>query len=413
MPAKPRVQFDLVGDELHLNWRTPKLGVSLFLLLWLTGWTVGCVFLIHTLLTDFEWFMVLFSIPFFVAWFAVAGITAYLLFGRHQLALGQHSLRHTSWAVIRVGTREIPIDEVLRAFVDEEVSHSQNDVPVWHNFIRVDTLGKPVKFAKGIKEDEAAWLAETINMCLDQMAPNRAALKLADNDGDPVESDRFEYFSTDSPDGEDDEPYEDIGTEPTVFVPTNNRWSKPSDSVWHQEAEGRSVVFRSRGQWSFVAIAMTTGITLFWNGIVSVFVVELFKNFEWFLAIFLIPFEVIGLCMFGAWLAALTAPAWGSEYRFRPGRIESCWWGPFFRWPKTIEFQQLDHLEIRRAKRANPSNPNPQVTPLGGSKGEYSLVMIDTDNVILLEIKSLTRGEALWMADKLMFELPDMFPRDR
>lgn len=40
-------------------------------------------------------------------------------------------------------------------------------------------------------------------------------------------------------------------------------------------------------------------VAVFWNGIVSVFGVQLIDDFEWFLAIFLIPFVVIGVGMIG------------------------------------------------------------------------------------------------------------------
>ena len=52
-------------------------------------------------------------------------------------------------------------------------------------------------------------------------------------------------------------------------------------------------------------VLVTIGIALFWNGIVSVFLFQVFKSwrsghFEWFLALFLTPFVLIGLGFFVA-----------------------------------------------------------------------------------------------------------------
>ena len=411
MPAKPRVKIELVGDQLTLHWSARAWGIAAFMLLWFTGWSFGCGFLLHKLITDFEWEMALFAIPFFVAWIGVADFLTYLLLGRHQLSLGRESLKHSSWALIPLGTREIPLDEVLTASVDEEISHEQNDVPVWQNFLRIETLGNPIKFAKGIKKEEGEWLAETVNLCLEQMAPHRAALQVAESVRDRHSE------AADEADTLLNEPYEteeddELSLESVVFVPTNERWHPPTDTHWTAAVEGRSVVFTNRGRWTFSAMAASLFICLFWNGIVTVFLVQLFKKFELFLALFLIPFEIIGLCLIGACFAAFTAPAWGNLYRFGTGRLERKWWGPMIGRTKRTEIKLLDRIELSYTPKANNQSPN-LLSPTPTGTGEYGLALIDTDNVTQLEIKNLNKGEALWMADKLMYELPDMFERRR
>ena len=49
----------------------------------------------------------------------------------------------------------------------------------------------------------------------------------------------------------------------------------------------------------FKALLGAIAIAAFWNGIVSVFVFQLFAEFHWFLALFLIPFVLIGLFIIG------------------------------------------------------------------------------------------------------------------
>ncbi|WP_425398830.1 hypothetical protein [Aeoliella sp.] len=419
MPAKPRVQIDLVGDELILRWRRVTWGPLLFLMLWLTGWSAGCGVMFYKLLTEFEWFMLLFSVPFFTAWFVVAGLVIYMLFGRQCLVLGRHSLQATTQALITISDREVPIDEVELAQVDENLTHQENGPPTRQWMISINTLGSPVEFAKGIDEAEAEWLAETINVCLNRMAPDRAAMTSRDavRKRDAESRDLDEGFSGEPIEDELDDQQHDVeerSHRAVVFVPSRDRWERPSDSSWQLSREGRALVFINRGRWSLAAILGSLFICLFWNGIVSVFVLQLFEDFQWFLAIFLIPFEVIGLVILFALLAALTAPAWGSRYTFRLGRIEHRWWCPLFGRTKQFDFDRLDRIELAQGGTSNKvSNPPIKFSTTQTSTGEYRLALIDTSNTTLLEIDSLTKGESLWIADTLMCELPGMFDRDR
>ena len=49
-PARLRSQWVDSGRECSLRYRPRSLGSSCFLVLWLIGWTVGCVFLIGLVL---------------------------------------------------------------------------------------------------------------------------------------------------------------------------------------------------------------------------------------------------------------------------------------------------------------------------------------------------------------------------
>jgi hypothetical protein len=73
---------------------------------------------------------------------------------------------------------------------------------------------------------------------------------------------------------------------------------------------------------------VTLGIALFWNGIVGVFVSQVVKDFgrggifPWFLALFLVPFVLVGLLLIGAVLQAVSrlfAPP--VELRLEPARL--------------------------------------------------------------------------------------------
>ncbi len=89
------------------------------------------------------------------------------------------------------------------------------------------------------------------------------------------------------------------------------------------------------------------GFALFWNGIVSVFVVALISDFEWFLALFLIPFVLVGIGLIGAvgynGLAMLNARP---ELTLNPGAISlGCRAELTWRFNRT--FTRLQRLKIR------------------------------------------------------------------
>lgn len=407
MPAKPRVKINLVGDELTLDWSRRQWGVAGFLCLWLTGWTAGCAMITYQLITKFEWQMALFATPFYTAWFVVAGLIVYMLLGRQRLVLSRDEMSITWKAGVNYYRRVVPLDEVARATPDVTYTHQKNGPPKPLGVLSIETLGKPAHFASGIDDDEAKWLAETINVCLDGLAPHRTAVassQLLAKAERRVEHDSV--HSEDDEEGDDDENMDVV-----VYQPTGERQLRPSDSTWQLEHQGRSLEFSNRGRWSLGSIGGSLFINLFWNGIVSLFVVELFKNFEWFLALFLVPFVVIGLCIFAAFLAAITAPGWGVRYIIQSGQIEHRWWCPVYGLTKVFPFEQLDRIEISDSGFSEP--PKNQITTKHLSQGDYQIALVDTNNAEVATIESLTEGEALWMADTIMFEHPELFDRDR
>jgi hypothetical protein len=242
-----------------------------------------------------------------------------------------------------------------------------------------------VRFAKGIDPTEAAWLAETINTCLDSMAPHRAAL-------------------VDWPLAQDSSADTDV----LVFQPSRDRCLQPSDSRWKLQRDRRSLDFTCRGRWSLAAIAMLMFLNLFWNGIVGVFIVQLVKDFEWFLALFLLPFEAIGLGLLMGLLYACTAPLWGVTYCLQFGHLERRLWGPLYGSTRTWAFDELDHVEI---SRPGFDHNLVEIPPKRFGTGDYRLRLLDVADRRRGTIDGLTRGESLWIADTVMNELPQMFRR--
>ncbi len=400
-PVKPRVKVDAVGDELVLRWRSGNTCALLFLMVWMTMWTAGCVMMLHKLLTNFEWEIALFATPFFAAWVAVACVIIGLLFGRERLVISRHDLRHTWQALITLSDRTVPLEEVALASADRITSTDSDGDTTVEGVINIETIGQPVQFAKGIADDEAAWLAETINTCFDRLAPNRAAL----TDIEAVHDAAGGKSEIEAPIANGEETA-NTADEALVFQPSRNRREQPSDSRWRLTRGGRAVQFTHRGRTSLADMAGLTFVNLFWNGIVGVFVYQLFKDFQWFLALFLVPFEIIGLVMIISWLYAISSPLWGVCYTIRFGSIERTIWGPVYRSRRTWEFDRLSQIEITEP---GFSVKKIEIPPKRLSKGDFRITLIDDTDRAVTSIDALTEGEALWMADVLMREHPRMF----
>ena len=97
-PLNCRFRVDQDDDELVLQRRTGSLGGSLFLALWLSGWTVGCVFLTRDLIRQPSLLHVLLALAFWSAWIFAAYTLLQLLFGFEQLRIGA---RHRAPIAVR------------------------------------------------------------------------------------------------------------------------------------------------------------------------------------------------------------------------------------------------------------------------------------------------------------------------
>src|SRR5205823_7540444 len=144
------------------------------------------------------------------------------------------------------------------------------------------TLGLPLSFAVGISTEEQRSLVAMLRRRL-------AAMKV----GGLVD-----------------------GNGPWVVRPGATCPERPSDSRAQLVRGPHYVRFSWYGRWSLGAIVATTFLNLFWNGIVGLFALMWLVQFDLFLFVFLIPFEVIGLCLCALWLATLTAPAWRLSWVF-------------------------------------------------------------------------------------------------
>lgn len=404
-PARPEtltVDFFEEPDALAVHARR-RSGPQVFLLLWLIGWTVGCVALLGAVIKDPSLGMFAFAVPFWAAWLAVAGFLVWLMFGRETLLLRREEALFLRTALVRLTTRAVPRHEI-RGFRECRSRHTENDAHLWG--IEMVTLGNPVRFAFRLPDRERVWLVSQLNRFLgiehveapgDEAHDAAAAGRLARR--------RFPRASKPA-------------TVTEALLSENTLSKPPTDCRWQMVDDVDAFAFWQRGQLSLGAVALLLFFNAFWNGIVSVFILGMFglmpgndvpRGWEWWgMFVFLIPFEVIGLAMFAALLIGLLEPFHCTTWRFEPDRIvcRSEW--PAFRRTREWSVIALDRLELR-SSGDNGSTGLREATHERAGESGHELGFVSGDNTDVCSIRDLTEGEARWMAHVIRERRADWF----
>jgi hypothetical protein len=380
-PAARRVRIEEVDGDLELSYRQGGIPGGCFLLVWLSGWTVGCVMLIRQIFIDPTFFNVLVAVPFLTSWLFVFAVLVWMFFGVERVRLGFERLEYRTVALVTLSRRTIPRAE-LKGVSAGLTTYRVKDRNL--PYVKFDTLGEPLGFARGISEEELHWLVQRLN----------------------------EYLDTLGPDGSSNAPRcvvktsrgESLRTAPIPLEP-------PSDSRIEVHYHENSLAFVWQGKWSLPAIAVTTFINLFWNGIVGIFICKQVQDFEWPSFFILIPHEIIGLCMLAIWLATLTAPLWRLTWTFgereitRRLRVSDTNAVVFdLGWTKRAALQPPIRIELRRREGEKPSGS--LWVLFSHPDGEYSLCFLDQADKELLVLKDLTEGDARWIGDVLLRAFP-------
>jgi hypothetical protein len=376
-PANARVDVQRSGAALELVHRRPQYGSGCFLVVWLTGWTAGCVMLLVQVIQKPEFFMVLFGIPFWASWVFVFCMVCWMFFGREALRLEPGCLEYSKSAFVRIAHRVVPADELVRA----KRGSGQRAVTI-------ETAGKPVHFGRGIGSAEQRWLVHLLNDYVDA----------AQRDTTRRDVENVVAAATD--------PEQPTRKTETILKLAKSPVKPPSETRLRLRREIRDLRFTARGRWDLAALGGATFIFLFWNGIVGVFIWQLIREFQWFLFFFLIPFEVIGLVIAIAWLGAILAPlmtiSWRFGHREISRKVGMLGLGPVRRY----QVVPLAHIKLRHRRGRKDAA---KTTSLGVLDGQYALLFVTMEDDVLVEIPGLTRGEGRWIGDTALREFPNWF----
>lgn len=382
-PRRLRTPLDQDGDALSLTFSQSAAG-GCFLLFWLIGWSVGCLFLAAQVVLKPQLLMVLFGIPFWAAWFYVASLVLRMFFGRQRLSLSPEGASFESRVLKSAHVRRIPLQEIIDIRLTE--TSDGDDGP--RRQIEFVALGENLLIDPHVDGVEHRWLVHQLNKHLEE-------LRKRTGEAPPVAEDREDCRGT---------------------VP-------PSDSRWEEPREESGLVFEERGRLDLSALGGLLFINMFWNGIVGVFLCVLIGNgagieiegrpqqagmppgMWWGLCLFLIPFEALGLMMLAALAAVLLEPLRITRWRFTDfGAACSM---RYLSIGKTWEFSErpMDRLDIvKNSGGRKHSWRDP--TRIAGSRGDhFSLLAVARDGTEICRVRDLTCGDALWMKGRLQEEL--------
>ena len=418
-PAKLSVDFYDEPDGIALHMKRGG-GPGLFLLLWLIGWTVGCVFLTHQVIHEPSIGMFAFAIPFWASWLAVAAFLVWILFGKETLLLRPDKALFLRKAFVTLSTRVVPRCEI-RSFCECHSSHTENDQHLWG--IEMTTLGTPLRFCYRLPDQERAWLIHQLNRFL-ALAPAEGAT--ADRSALITRKAASTVPAASPSDPDDDAASGAAASGARILKSADALPEVPSDSPWTTLADFSALVLHQRGRLSLGAVAGLLFINLFWNGIVSVFVLVLLglmpqgnppqpppQGAEWWgMFVFLTPFEAIGLLMFAGLVLTILAPFWHETWRFDPDRITQENRLLLYRRRRLWEIAALGRLELRRQREEGEKAG--KITDLGrGGGGErpFELVFVSGENADVCSIDNLTEGEARWIGGLVMDQCRHWFAR--
>ena len=436
-PAKLSVQLERGLDRLRIVSARRQWGAAAFLLVWLSGWTLGCIVLLGAVIFQFSFFLLLFAIPFWAAELFVFSLVGMMIASREEVTLDQEGLAYR-WTVWRwpVARRRIPLGETVgisgHHHVPENKGEGGNAFAQTGHRLTLQTVGAPLQLPGGATEDERRWLGHVLEEMLTTLKryyAHDALSKPTENVLAPA----------------------DLPAVQELRPPSMSLVAPPSDSTWSQRYDFDTVTFLQRGNLSLGGLGMLLFVNAFWNGATGVFVTVLWgfaplgyqdepqmpQGSEWwFLFFFLIPFQLIGLAMFTALVLVLIDPLRRSRWIFKRDSIDYrlSYLGLGRTWPH--EVRELDRLELRKngadassdasedlpndpkdedgardAASATSDEPEPEEpTPDDASEGTmFTLAFIDRQGADVCKIEDLSLGEACWMADVVLRERAGWF----
>lgn len=397
-PQRVKVDFERNGEHLHLSYRRREWAGGTFMLLWLTAWTVGCVFLAEMVIKDPTLFHFMFAIPFWASWIFVFFQVLKSFTQREEFTLDSNGAAFIRRVLFPLCTRTVPLAEIQRFSPCHKIRNSEQGT--WEFGTEMQTSGQPLEFAFGLDVQERSWLQRELNAHLSQLNHVPEATR---DEADPEDAEFSQ--KTDR---------QKHRTE--VLSPASEPVAPPTDCRWSRDDEFNAIVFRERGKLSRQAVAGLLFINCFWNGGVGVFVLGLLGigppmpqgAMWWGMLVFLIPFEAIGLAMLAALLLAVLEPIRTTTWRFDVGSVQQSltWLGIGRTW--TYPVDSLERIELRHNESADlPRNPldvrNALRTIRAGSAA-FEVGLVGTDATDACSIRDLTEGEARWMADILLRE---------
>ena len=250
--------------------------------------------------------------------------------GTERLRVGPDCLDYQSSALIPLQERHVPLGEI------KGIDYS----------LKIETLGKSVRFGQFIEPRERRWLADLLQRHLQALMPDRVITLQPDLGAVTKLTVPIEVLG---PAGATPEPPSDCAIR---LYTDRDRIEFVRRRAFSLVSYGFTSLYLILS-YGFNTIYLTLGILLGWYGMVGLFGSLLEHKHSWFLLFFLSPFWVIGLCVFlTASCVLLTIPFWVERWAMIPGEI-TAWFSIFLGLgrPQRIEAKSVGRVELRKNAR--------------------------------------------------------------
>lgn len=406
-PKRLSVRIERSAGRLRLVSAQRQWAGAAFLLVWLTGWTFGCVVLLGVVIAYFSFFMLLFAIPFWAAELFVFSLVGTMIASREVFELNSDGLayRWTVWGW-PVSRRHVPLSEIvgLEDGLAPPTSDSNQAFAKTGRRLTLQTIGEALELPGGHSFEEQRWVQHLISETLDKLKRNLGPI---------------ERGTAVAPAG-----LPSPGDLPAVLElrpPSAAEVPRPSDSTWSYRYDFDAITFSQRGRLQTGGLGMLLFVNAFWNGITGVFVAGLWGFLPdgqkmaqgradwWFLFFFLIPFQLIGLLMLVGLLAVLIQPLRRSRWSFTRNAI--CYRLSYLGLGKTWQYEvrELDRLELRKGGAKQKDEEQAADDDAHDDDDRFSVAFVDSSRGDVCEIDDLTLGEACWIADVVLRERKGWF----
>ena len=225
-PERLETQVTRLDPALLLVRRKRNWSEGCFFLLWLTGWTVGCVLIFLRVIEEPIFPNILFGVPFWASWFFVFFLLIKSFFQVEEFLLDSSGANYTLRVIVAIKTQQVSLSEI--EFFEDGLS-----------MITEDDL---LFFLKSLPETEEIWLAFQLNNSLAALTgkPVKTWDDLyEDEEDDEYEDEDYENEEEDLEGATDDS----LTMTPAASKSSDERIYPPNDSSWQSEQryDGESI----------------------------------------------------------------------------------------------------------------------------------------------------------------------------
>lgn len=359
--TSPSVRTDSVGPEVEVWRKLHSGGGEGFLLFFLLVWALGCGRLVCLIIEKPEAQTICFAIPYGAVWFVVAFILLCMVGGFERLRLGPDGVDYAWGLFVPLEQRRVPLREVKGIRPYARVVGKKSGAT--EHGLKVETLGRPIRFARRMKSAERHWLASLLRQRLRALAPHLASPPPA------------------PPSGPATAPGSN-GTHVEILRPAETEWEPPSDCRIRLEPGWEGITLVRRYPTPLGAVGRLTFQNLVYHGIVAGFVARLvegqvkwgfpvvfflilscnltiaifvarlvqskMKEGFWRDVFFLSSVALAGLFLLAPWCLAITQPLWRRRWTFRDGEVRTCLSLLGLGLPRRYACDGLERIELRR-----------------------------------------------------------------